>query len=62
MNKKAIKKIFYNDNLYKFKLKISDIIFDYNIYKNILNEKVYNNISKGSNNNLNDYFPLHLKN
>ena len=51
-----------NDNLYKFKLKISDIIFDYNIYKNILNEKVYNNISKGSNNNLNDYFPLHLKN
>ena len=56
-----------DDNLYKFKLRLSDIQFNYNIYKNILNEKIYNDINnyiyKDTNNYItNDFFPLHLKN
>lgn len=48
-----------NDSLYEFKKKISNNNFDYNIYKNILNEEIYNTIK-----NLyleDNYFPIYRK-
>ena len=48
-----------NDSLYKFKLKISDTKFNYNIYKNILNVELYEEINKFS---TNEFFPQHIKN
>ena len=47
-----------NDSLYKFKLKISDTKFNYNIYKNILNVELYEEINKLS---TNEFFPKHIK-
>lgn len=49
-----------NDSLYNFKKKISNIEFDYCIYKNILNHEIYNKICK--NYDVLDYFPIHRKN
>ena len=49
-----------NDSLYNFKKKISNIEFDYCIYKNILNNEIYNKICK--NYDVLDYFPIHRKN
>jgi hypothetical protein len=45
-----------NDSLFKFKSKISTNSYDYTIYKNIINEDVYNKINHG---NDSKYFPKH---
>lgn len=45
-----------NDNLFKFKKKKSTNEYQYLIYKNVLNEEIYNKINKCSDNN---YFPYH---
>ena len=48
-----------NDTLFEFKNKIADIKFDYTIYKNILNEEIYDKIKKLY---IEDtYFPIHRK-
>jgi len=43
------------DSLSKFKTKLSNKVFDYTIYKNILNEEIYEKLS--INNKDSDYFP-----
>jgi len=47
-----------NDSLFIFKNKIANIDFNYTIYKNILNNEIYQIINK---NKKGDYFPLHLE-
>lgn len=47
-----------NDSLYRFKQKVSTNYYNYKIYKNILNEEVYNKINEGIEE---DYFPIHKK-
>lgn len=44
------------DGLSKFKEKLSNIKFQYTIYKNILNEEIYEKLSKNKNNN---FFPCY---
>lgn len=46
-----------NDSLYKFKEKIATDKFNYTIYKNVLNENIYEEISKKFNSD--EYFPIH---
>lgn len=48
-----------NDSLYYFKSKISNCTYDYTIFKNVLNEDIYNKICK--NYDKLDYFPIHRK-
>lgn len=48
-----------NDSLSFFKKNISDIEFEYIIYKNILNNEIYNKITENIDKNIN-FFPLHL--
>ena len=47
-----------NDTLFDFKNKISNIKFNYTIYKNILNKEVYECIKNSLNEN-NENFPIH---
>ena len=46
-----------NDSLFNFKKKISTNYYDYTIYKNIINEKIYNKINSKSLDT--SYFPIH---
>jgi serine/alanine adding enzyme len=48
-----------NDTLFEFKNKIADIKFHYTIYKNILNEEIYDKIKKSYIEHT--YFPIHRK-
>ena len=48
-----------NDSLYDFKNKIGDKTFEYTIYKNILNHKVYDKIKQQF--ETDTYFPIHRK-
>lgn len=48
-----------NDDLYMFKKKIANVNFLYTIYKNVLNNNIYNDISKIYKQV--DYFPIHRK-
>ena len=45
------------DSLYDFKCKIADTMYDYTIYKNVLNSEIYTKITKDVLNK--DYFPAH---
>jgi hypothetical protein len=48
-----------NDSLYDFKKKISTNNYNYSIYKNIINEEIYNKIKKLYEDD--NYFPIHRK-
>lgn len=48
-----------DDSLYEFKNKIGNKKFNYVIYKNILNNEIYNKLKKNHEENI--YFPIHLK-
>lgn len=48
-----------NDLLYNFKNKIGDKLFEYTIYKNILNYEVYDKIKNQY--EIDNYFPIHRK-
>jgi serine/alanine adding enzyme len=48
-----------NDSLYNFKKKISTNSYDYTIYKNILNNEIYNKIKNQY--ETDNYFPIHRK-
>jgi dTDP-4-amino-4,6-dideoxygalactose transaminase len=51
-----------NDTLHNFKKNISTDFYNYVIYKNIINEEIYNKINfKLLNNTENNYFPIHRK-
>ena len=52
-----------NDGLYSFKKKISTSSYTYTIYKNIINEKIYEKIKNYHVDTCNNsYFPIHRKN
>jgi hypothetical protein len=48
-----------NDSLYNFKNKIGDKLFEYTIYKNVLNHEIYEKIKNQFNEDT--YFPIHRK-
>jgi hypothetical protein len=48
-----------NDSLSKFKKKLCNKEYKYTIYKNILNKKIYDELSTG--NEINNYFPCYKK-
>lgn len=51
----------HNDSLHDFKKKISTNNYNYIIYKNILNEDIYNKIKELHEDEDNNYFPIHRK-